>query len=214
MPLLSEKASSSPAEQPPASSPRATAPHAPNRLNPIMAPMYHHVGMSTGAPAPRGAVDAPTAPAPTFHHRAWAELGRDELYALMALRQEVFVVEQRCAYLDADGADPRAAHLWATGADPAYPIAYCRIFAAGVKYPEASIGRVASAGAARRTGVGRALMAEALRRLDADAGGAVAAVRISAQEYLRRFYEGFGFRVVSDPYLEDDIPHVEMLRGG
>ena len=151
---------------------------------------------------------------PTFHHRAWADLTRDELYALMALRQEVFVVEQRCPYLDADGYDPQAAHLWATGAGGDYPIAYCRIFPAGVKYAEASIGRVVSAGSARRTGVGRALMVEALRRMDADAGGSTATVRISAQAYLQRFYEGFGFRVASAPYLEDDIPHVEMLRGG
>ena len=88
----------------------------------------------------------------TFHHRTWQALSRDELYALLALRQEVFVVEQRCAYLDADGHDPEAAHLWATAAGGADLIAYCRIFPAGVKYPEASIGRVVSAGAARRTG--------------------------------------------------------------
>lgn len=146
----------------------------------------------------------------TFHHRPWAALTRDELYALMTLRQEVFVVEQRCAYLDADGCDPKASHLWATATGSEYPIAYCRIFPAGVKYPEASIGRVVSAGASRRTGAGRALMVEALRLMDAASMGPV---RISAQSYLQRFYEGFGFRVVSEPYLEDDIPHVEMLRG-
>lgn len=151
---------------------------------------------------------------PTFHFRAWSELTRDELYAVMALRQEVFVVEQRCPYLDADGYDPQAEHLWATAAGDEYPIAYCRIFPAGVKYPEASIGRVASAAAVRRTGAGRALMTEALRRMDAARGGATAVVRISAQSYLQRFYEGLGFRVVSEPYLEDDIPHLEMLRGG
>lgn len=159
-----------------------------------------------------GALETPSMRSPTFHFRAWAELTRDELYAVMALRQEVFVVEQRCAYLDADGDDPKAAHLWAAGEGGEYPIAYCRIFPAGVKYPEASIGRVASAGAARRTGAGRALMVEALRLMDRDAG-ATAVVRISAQAYLRRFYESFGFAVVSEPYLEDDIPHVEMLRG-
>jgi ElaA protein len=175
-----------------------------------MAPMYHHVGMTTRAPVPRSLLEP--AEALTFHHRAWSALGRDELYAVMALRQEVFVVEQRCAYLDADGYDPQAAHLWATGADPAYPIAYCRIFPAGVKYPEASIGRVVSAPSARRTGAGRALMVEALRRMD-EAAGSTATVRISAQSYLQRFYEALGFRVVSEPYLEDDIPHLEMLRG-
>ncbi len=150
----------------------------------------------------------------TFHHRTWEALSRDELYALMALRQQVFVVEQRCAYLDADGLDLHATHLWATAPGGEYPVVYCRIFAAGVKYPEACIGRVVSAGAARGTGAGRALMTEVLRRMDAASGGAVEVVRISAQSYLQRFYEGFGFRVVSAPYLEDDIPHLEMLRGG
>ncbi len=145
----------------------------------------------------------------TFHHRTWEALSRDELYAVMALRQEVFVVEQRCPYLDADGYDPKASHLWATAPGADYPIAYCRVFPAGVKYPEASLGRVVSAASVRRSGAGRALMVEALRLMDAAAMGAV---RISAQSYLQRFYEGFGFRVVSEPYLEDDIPHVEMLR--
>ena len=107
-----------------------------------------------------------------------------------------------------------AEHLWATAAGDDDPIAYCRIFPAGVKYPEASIGRVASAARVRRTGAGRALMTEALRRMDAARGGATAVVRISAQSYLQRFYEGLGFHVVSEPYLEDDIPHLEMLRGG
>ncbi len=144
-----------------------------------------------------------------FHHRSWEALSRDELYAVMALRQEVFVVEQKCPYLDADGYDAKASHLWATAPGSEYPVAYCRIFPAGVKYPEASLGRVASAASARRTGAGRALMVEALRLMDAAAMGPV---RISAQSYLQRFYEGFGFRVVSEPYLEDDIPHVEMLR--
>lgn len=164
--------------------------------------------MARPGEAPSGPVTTPL----TFHRRAWAELTRDELYAVMVLRQEVFVVEQRCAYLDADGADPRAEHLWATAPGSEYPVAYCRVFAAGVKHAEACIGRVVSAAAARRTGAGRALMAEALRALDA-AAGTTASVRISAQSYLQRFYESFGFVVVSAPYLEDDIPHVEMLRG-
>lgn len=146
----------------------------------------------------------------SFHYQSWSELGRDALYALMALRQEVFVVEQKCPYLDADGYDPKATHLWATAPGSEYPVAYCRVFPAGVKYAEASLGRVVSAASVRRTGAGRALMVEALRVMDAAAMGPV---RISAQSYLQRFYEGFGFRVVSEPYLEDDIPHVEMLRG-
>ena len=145
----------------------------------------------------------------SFRCKPFYELPAHQLYAIMALRQEVFVVEQRCPYLDADGYDPKASHLWATAGDSEYPVAYCRIFPAGVKYPEASIGRVVSASSARRTGAGRALMVWALRVMDAAPMGSV---RISAQSYLQRFYEGFGFRVVSEPYLEDDIPHVEMLR--
>ena len=151
--------------------------------------------------------------APTFFLRHWQDLERDELYALMKLRQEVFVVEQNCAYLDADGYDPQARHLWCTAPDGGEPLACCRIFPAGVKYAERSIGRVVSAASVRRSGMGRLLMAEAVRRLDAETG-AITPVRISAQKYLERFYEGFGFHTVSAPYLEDGIPHVEMLRGG
>jgi ElaA protein len=141
---------------------------------------------------------------------AFDALSPAALYAALAARAAVFVVEQACAYQDLDGYDARADHLiaWQRG-DVA---AYCRVFAPGVKYAEASIGRVLTTAPFRGTGVGRALVARALARLDAlhPARGA----RISAQAYLERFYASFGFETVSAPYLEDGIPHVEMLRAG
>ena len=149
----------------------------------------------------------------------WSALDRDALYAALQLRSLVFVVEQRCPFLDLDGADHEAAHLlgWTRDAD-GRPLlgAYARLYRPGIKYAEASIGRVVSHPAVRRTGAGRALMREAIDRLvdgpEALAPGA--AVRIGAQLYLERFYGGFGFARASAVYDEDGIDHVEMLRAG
>jgi ElaA protein len=131
------------------------------------------------------------------------------LYAVLAARSAVFVVEQACAYQDPDGHDERAQHLvaWQDGA----VAAYCRVLGPGVKYPESSIGRVLTTAPFRGTGVGRELVARTLTWIDGTYGGGT---RISAQQYLERFYGSFGFRSVSAPYLEDGIPHVEMLRPG
>jgi ElaA protein len=156
---------------------------------------------------------APPPPAPAWRCARYAELTLDELYALLQLRSLVFVVEQQCPFLDIDGDDDRAWHLlgWTAGAG-GRPLlgAYARLFAPGVKYAEASIGRVVSHPEVRRGGAGRALMAEALRRLDAIAPGAP--VRIGAQQYLERFYASFGFARAGDDYLEDGIVHLEMVR--
>jgi ElaA protein len=130
----------------------------------------------------------------------------------MILRQRVFVLEQNCAYLDADGVDRRAWHLFAREPHTGALAAYLRVPHAGIKYPELSIGRVVSSPEARKSGAGRALMAEALKRITAEFGGTTPAIRISAQSYLERFYQSFGFETVSEPYLEDNIPHVEMFR--
>ena len=139
-----------------------------------------------------------------WHEKPFDELTPHELYALMALRQRVFVVEQRCAYLDADGLDPLSRHLWATRGDKI--VAYLRIVEAGAKYVELAIGRVITAQEARRTGVGRELM----RRGIAACGNAP--IRISAQAHLESFYNELGFRRASSLYDEDGIPHIEMLR--
>ncbi|MDQ6924922.1 MAG: GNAT family N-acetyltransferase [Candidatus Eremiobacteraeota bacterium] len=147
----------------------------------------------------------------------FADLTPAELYAALQLRSSVFVVEQRCPFLDPDGDDDRAWHLlgWhgQDGAPNQAPrlMAYARLFAPGIKYAEASIGRVVTHPDARRTGAGRALMAEAVRTMDTLAPGT--SVRIGAQQYLEQFYESFGFRRDGADYLEDGIVHVEMIRG-
>lgn len=127
---------------------------------------------------------------------------------MLRLRQQVFIVEQNCVYLDADGFDPFALHL--SGRRENRLIAYARIFAPGIKYPEACIGRVVTHADARRTGAGRLLMTEAVRGLGERWPGAP--IRIEAQQYLERFYAGFGFETVSDVYLDDGIPHISMRR--
>ena len=145
-----------------------------------------------------------------------AELSRlspEDLYAAMQLRQKVFVVEQSCAYLDADGADNKAHHLlgWLDNDGYRKLVAYARLFPPKVKYAESSIGRVATHPDMRGRGIGQALMHEAIRRIEASGWGSE--IRIAAQMYLERFYEGHGFRRVTEPYIEDDIWHVDMRRG-
>lgn len=138
-----------------------------------------------------------------------ADLTPDECFALFRLRAEVFVVEQNCVYLDLDDHDANAIHLvlWI---DDGAPVACCRVLPPGEKYAEASIGRVATAQRVRRTGIGRILMRVALEVVERYHPGA--SVRISAQCYLQKFYESFGFSTVGAPYDEDGIPHIEMLR--
>lgn len=146
----------------------------------------------------------------------FAALAPGDLYAALALRQRVFVVEQQCTFVDADGADEPAFHLlgWQAQADAtgrAPLLAYLRLVDPGVKFAEPSIGRVITAPEARGRGFGRALMQEGL------AGAARCFpgrdVRIAAQQRLERFYADLGFVTASAPYLEDGIPHVDMLRG-
>ncbi len=141
----------------------------------------------------------------TWHAAAFEELTVAQLYALMVLRQRVFVVEQNCPYLDADGVDPASRHLWTEGDDGTIH-AYARIVPAGVKFAEVSIGRVITAPDARGTGLGRELMRRAI-----DECGPVA-IRIGAQAHLEKFYGELGFARASEIYDEDGIPHIEMVR--
>ena len=143
--------------------------------------------------------------------RRFEGLNVNDMYDALALRSAVFSVEQKCAYLDPDGVDRQCWHLM--GRDSAGTLhAYLRGVDAGVKYAEASIGRVCTATAARGTGLGRVLVAEGLRRMDKARPGQP--LRISAQAHLSRFYGSFGFVPEGDTYLEDDIPHIEMFKAG
>ena len=138
----------------------------------------------------------------------FTELSVDRLYDLLALRQRVFVVEQSCPYLDCDGKDRPAIHLLGDD-DEGRLVAYARLLPPGVSFAEPAIGRVVTAPEVRRTGAGRELMREAIARTRAAFGQGP--IRIGAQRYLERFYEELGFRIASEPYDEDGIPHVEMV---
>ena len=148
------------------------------------------------------------------------------LYAILQLRAEVFVVEQACVFQDMDGADAACFHLLVTdatalpglagcveSADPVPPpplLAYARLVPAGLKYAEASIGRVVTSPATRGRALGHALMAQACQQLVSLWGAQP--IRIGAQAHLQAFYGQHGFVTDGPPYLEDGIPHVEMLR--
>ena len=139
------------------------------------------------------------------------ELGPHELDAIYRARQQVFLIEQNCVYLDADGYDAHSFHLaaWAPG-DASLPRAYARVVEPGQKYAEPSIGRVVTTAAARGTGLGRALVGRAVAYCGQVYPGL--GIRISAQSRLERFYREAGFEAVGVPYLEDGIPHTEMWR--
>jgi len=166
----------------------------------------------TSAPNAPGTEMAPPEATPFWQWAKFSELRPDDLYAAVRLREEVFIVEQECIYRDADGRDPHAWHLlgWADTPNGRTLVAYARIFEPGVRYTESSIGRVVTSPQVRGTGVGKALMAEALRRLDGLAPGRP--VKIAAQRRLEKFYLELGFKTISAPYEEDGITHVDMLR--
>ena len=136
------------------------------------------------------------------------ELAAPQWYAVVAARIAVFVVEQACPYQELDGWDLKATHL--IGWSGVQVAAYLRCFAPGVKYPEASLGRILTAQSHRASGLGRELVTKGLSRLEAHYPNA--AVRIGAQRRLERFYNSLGFIVASEPYDEDGIPHIEMVR--
>jgi ElaA protein len=143
---------------------------------------------------------------------AFGELDGAVVYAMLAARQDVFVLEQQCLYADIDGKDQRAYHLlgWQEQNGKRALLACLRCFAPGEQQAEAVLGRVLTVQAVRGNGVGKQLMAEGIRCIEQHYPGS--AIRISAQEHLQQFYRSFGFRPVSAVYLEDGIPHIEMLR--
>jgi len=130
-----------------------------------------------------------------------------ELYAILQLRSEVFVVEQNCVFQDMDNKDQVSHHLMGWQGDKL--VAYSRIVPAGISYVEFSIGRIVSSPAVRGQGIGRVLVNKSIQLAYSLHGKGV--MRIGAQYYLRGFYESFGFRNAGDIYLEDGIEHIEML---
>lgn len=152
----------------------------------------------------------PTAPL-TFRWSTFNQLSPTDLYEILSVRQQVFVVEQDCAYQDVDGKDQCAWHLtcWDESAESSVLLAYLRVVHPGEKYPEPSIGRVLTTEAARGTGLGKELMRRAIEQTRREYPQAP--IRISAQLYLKKFYADLGFEPVSEPYDEDGIPHIEMV---
>lgn len=151
------------------------------------------------------------------------QLNTHELYQLLRLRQAVFAVEQDCVYQDCDNADPYCWHLLGWTQPPNNDqdqsqqategrriAAYLRVVPAGMKYSEIAIGRVVIADHVRGKGYGKLLMSEGIRRVEQR--WPKSSIRISAQAHLQPFYGELGFNCVSEPYQEDGIPHVEMLR--
>jgi ElaA protein len=173
---------------------------------------YWRVVGKTSAPNARSGEALPRTTTPYWQWSRFSELRPEDLYAVVRLREAVFIVEQECAYHDADGRDPLAWHLlgWSDGQNGRSLVAYARIFEPGARYTEASVGRVVTAPEVRGTGLGKMLMAEALRRLEVLAPGQ--SVKIAAQRRLEKFYLALGFKPVSEPYEEDGIIHVDMLR--
>ena len=145
--------------------------------------------------------------------KPWKELTRDEWYGLVRLRVDVFVVEQDCPYSDLDGKDLRAWHVWKEGEDVAKGaamLACARVLGPGVSYAEPSIGRVATRRDRRSEGLGKELMKRSIEVCERAWPGQD--IRISAQCYLEAWYGELGFASFGKPYLEDGIPHIQMLR--
>jgi ElaA protein len=150
-----------------------------------------------------------------FRLRSFDALTPAELYGILALRQRVFVVEQSCVFLDADGRDQASLHLFAVreandphGRDEV--VACLRIVSPGAKFDLPSLGRIVTAPEVRGTGLGRAIVAKAIEAVE-ERWGKVA-IAISAQRHLALFYGEFGFAQIGEPYDEDGIPHIDMRR--
>jgi ElaA protein len=145
----------------------------------------------------------------TWQWTRFTGLSGDDVYDMLALRSLIFVVEQDCVYIDADGVDRQAWHLLGRDEEGRL-LAYVRAVDPGIKYEMPSIGRVVVDPSQRGTGLGHELIAEALRRCAEVWPGQ--ANRISAQAHLQRFYGRHGYVADGEGYLEDDIPHIAMER--
>ena len=148
------------------------------------------------------------APRLVFIIKRYSEITRDELYDLLQLRSEVFVVEQDCVYQDIDGKDDIAIHV--LGYKQEKLVAYTRIFKGGDYFSNPSIGRVVVQASERKHRYGYDLMEVSIQYVMEQLSGD--RIEISAQTYLDRFYRNLGFKPVGEGYLEDGIPHVRMVR--
>jgi ElaA protein len=140
--------------------------------------------------------------------KKFEELSPYQLYSILQLRNEVFVVEQNCVFQDADDKDQNSHHLM--GFDNNKLIAYTRIVPPGEAYEQASIGRVVTSSSVRKLGAGKELMKQSINAVYSLFGNQP--IKIGAQLYLKKFYESFGFEQTSDVYLEDGIEHIYMMR--
>ncbi len=143
-----------------------------------------------------------------FNWYAFTALSVQQLYAVLALRETVFVLDQSCAYVDADGKDPQALHLLGTEHDKL--VAYARLFPPHAPDAALVFGRVVTAKSARQKGYGKKLMLELIRYCDAHYPGI--SLKCSAQLYLKDFYISLGFYTQGEPYHTDGIPHISMRR--
>lgn len=140
--------------------------------------------------------------------KSFAELSQEELYRILKLRVDVFVVEQECPYPELDGKDERAYHL--IGREEGQIIAYSRLFLPGDYFEEAAIGRVIVKEEYRKKDIGTKMLKRSIDFLIDNKNAKD--IKLSAQNHLRSFYEKQGFEPISDVYLEDGIPHIDMLR--
>ncbi len=150
----------------------------------------------------------------TFFHwkaKTFQQLSIDQLFEILKLRVDVFVVEQQCAYPELDEHDrhPETRHLSGRN-DVGELLAYARLLPPGLRYQEVNLGRIVVRADFRKQGVGHQLLQNALEEISGC--WPKTSVKISAQEYLQKLYEQYGFARISDVYLEDGIPHVEMVR--
>ena len=145
-----------------------------------------------------------------WQYKSFEQLSVNQLYDILKLRQDVFVIEQQCIYSDIDQVDKTATHLFAYSDEGDGVRAYLRILPPGVKYKQVAMGRVLTSESSRGTGLGKALMNEALQVVAREYPKQ--AIKISAQVYLIDFYREFDFTVISEPYDEDGIQHIDMLR--
>ena len=140
--------------------------------------------------------------------KSFTELTTQELYDILQLRSEVFVVEQDCVYQDIDGKDHKALHVLGYSND--ILVAYTRVFTPGDYFKEASIGRVVVKESERQHQYGYAIMEASNQAIKEILKETV--IKISAQTYLNKFYNNLGYKVIGEEYLEDGIPHVAMIK--